>query len=290
VVDWKEWPTATAPGRGRPTFFTQNLLDQFTFQSIDSLHEAQIDHGLYGTTTMAIADFGAVAFREATIALATAGLGNLATGARAATWVGRAAYVGHTAGLGYEVVSGLNQVKIGAEKLADGNLWGLADIALGAVPLAGLKNALRLPGARVTRPGPVAAGLDDAANTLSRNSRLIRGTNPSRLVFEGLEVRAVRNLSHIADDTLRVMAKKGFAAKDINGEQLVLHHLGQNPAGPLAEMPALRHSIGNRVQHPFGNAPGVGLTADQRAGFDLWRESYWKARALEELARRGLTP
>ena len=125
---------------------------------------------------------------------------------------------------------------------------------------------------------------------INSGTRLIRGNNPSRLVFGGMEVRAVRNLSHIDESTLRAMAKKGFAAKDINGDPLILHHLKQNPAGPLVEIPAFRHSIGNRVQHPFGNASGLGLTAEQRSAFNLWRESYWKARALEELTRRGLSP
>lgn len=86
------------------------------------------------------------------------------------------------------------------------------------------------------------------------------------------------------------MAKDGFAAKDINGKSLQLHHLDQNPAGPVVEIPVFRHKISNEIQHPFGNAPGVGLTAEQRAAFDAWRVNYWRVRAVEELARRGLTP
>jgi hypothetical protein len=105
-----------------------------------------------------------------------------------------------------------------------------------------------------------------------------------------MEVRAVRDLSHVKESTLRQMAKDGFAAKDINGKPLVLHHLDQNPAGPLVEMPGFRHSIHNPIQHPLGNAPGVGLSVEQRAAHNAWRGEYWKARATEELARRGLTP
>ena len=105
-----------------------------------------------------------------------------------------------------------------------------------------------------------------------------------------MEVRAVRNLSHVDDSTLRAMAQHGFAAKDINGKKLILHHLDQNPAGPIVEIPGFRHSIGNRVQHPLGNAAGAGLTAEQRTAFNAWRTDYWKTRALEELTRRGLTP
>ncbi len=105
-----------------------------------------------------------------------------------------------------------------------------------------------------------------------------------------MEVRGVRNLSHVKESTLRQMAKDGFAAKDINRKSLILHHLDQNPAGPVVEMPGFRHSVHNRIQHPLGNARGVGLTAEQRTAFNAWRVEYWKARALEELARRGLTP
>ena len=128
------------------------------------------------------------------------------------------------------------------------------------------------------------------ARSIAPSSGLIRGSTPSRLVFDGMEVRAVRNLSHVDDSTLRAMAKNGFAPKDINGKKLILHHLDQNPAGPVVEMPGFRHSIGNRVQHPLGNSPGVGLTAGERAAFNAWRESYWKARALAELTLRGVTP
>ncbi len=121
-------------------------------------------------------------------------------------------------------------------------------------------------------------------------SGIIRGGSKSRVVFDGMEVRGVRNLSHVDESTLRAMSKKGFAAKDVNGNTLHLHHLEQNPAGPIVEIPDFRHKIGNEIQHPFGNTPGVGLSAEQRAVFDAWRLGYWKARADEELTRRGLAP
>ncbi len=66
------------------------------------------------------------------------------------------------------------------------------------------------------------------------------------------------------------------------------HHHGQNQAGPIVEMPASNHSIGNRLQHPYGNAQGMGLSTQQRADFNAWRVDYWKSRAVEELSRRGL--
>ena len=120
----------------------------------------------------------------------------------------------------------------------------------------------------------------------SRGETVVPGAG-AKAMFRGIEIRGMRDLSHLSDSTLRVMADEGFAPKDIDGRPLVLHHHRQNPAGFVVEMPAGKHSIGNPRQHPYGNAPGVGLTPAERAAFDDWRVSYWKARARGELARRG---
>jgi RHS repeat-associated protein len=109
-----------------------------------------------------------------------------------------------------------------------------------------------------------------------------------RVEFEGVEARAVRDLSHVDESTLRAMHQRGFAAKDIHGNKLELHHLGQDPYGAIVEVPFRRHKLWNTVQHPFGNLPGAGLTAEQRALFNVWRTRYWRARAAQELTRRGL--
>jgi A nuclease of the HNH/ENDO VII superfamily with conserved LHH len=109
----------------------------------------------------------------------------------------------------------------------------------------------------------------------------------NRVTFQGLEVRAVRDLSHLDDATLGAMAQKGFAGRLPNGESIVLHHNRQNPAGFIVELPASKHSIGNVNQHPFGNTPGSGLTVQQRADFDVWRGDYWRARAQAEIQRRA---
>jgi RHS repeat-associated protein len=106
--------------------------------------------------------------------------------------------------------------------------------------------------------------------------------------FQGREVRAVRDLSHMSVSDLRAMREKGFAAHDINGRPLVVHHNFQKPEGPFTEIPAHKHGIGNTVQHPFGNDKGVGLTDAERTEFKAWRTAYWKARAAAELCRRGL--
>jgi hypothetical protein len=120
-------------------------------------------------------------------------------------------------------------------------------------------------------------GLPGALTQIARN----------RVTFQGLEVRAVRDLSHLDDATLGAMAQKGFAGRLPNGESIVLHHNRQSPAGFIVELPASKHSIGNVNQHPFGNTPGSGLTVQQRADFDVWRGDYWRARAQAEIQRRA---
>jgi RHS repeat-associated protein len=107
-----------------------------------------------------------------------------------------------------------------------------------------------------------------AANTAGR---------ANTLVHNGMEVRAVRDLSHVDNSTLGAMAEKGFAPRTINGDKIVVHHHQQNPAGFIVEMPAKNHNIWNTNQHPFGNAPGVGLSAEQRARF-----RYLAGRLLED--------
>jgi len=106
--------------------------------------------------------------------------------------------------------------------------------------------------------------------------------------FDGLEFRAVRDLGHVDDSTLRAMQKHGFAAKTKSGDKIVLHHHQQNPAGSIIEMPTSTHKIGNVKQHPFGNQKGMGLTPQQRADFNKTRVDYWKQRATDELNRRSV--
>jgi A nuclease of the HNH/ENDO VII superfamily with conserved LHH len=85
------------------------------------------------------------------------------------------------------------------------------------------------------------------------------------------------------------MSRRGFAGRTKNGKEIVLHHLAQNPAGPLIEMPRANNKISNPVQHPFGNTRGAGLSEAQRIAHDAWRNDYWRWRAKAELdTRRNL--
>jgi RHS repeat-associated protein len=135
----------------------------------------------------------------------------------------------------------------------------------------------------------VRESIEEASSVLAKEGGGVAksGARANTLVHNGLEVRAVRVLSHIDDSTLGAMAEKGFAPRTINGDKIVLHHHQQNPAGFIVEMPAKNHNIWNTNQHPFGNAPGVGLSAEQRTAFDAWRVDYWKTRAQTEIQRRA---
>jgi hypothetical protein len=108
--------------------------------------------------------------------------------------------------------------------------------------------------------------------------------------FRGRTVDAMEDISHLGDDALREMFARGNAPVDELGRQINLHHVLQNPRGHLWEIPRELNRIGDRSLHPFGNARGAGLTAAQRAEFDIWRTKYWKARSGAELMRKGLTP
>jgi hypothetical protein len=134
--------------------------------------------------------------------------------------------------------------------------------------------------ARIAQPGTSVVATEAAG--------IRRLTRRGFAVFQGIEVRGIRDLSHLPERTLTAMREYGFAATDAKGNKLVLHHLNQNPNGPIVEMPARNHSISNARQHPLGNVAGVGLSVQQREVFDTWRVEYWKARATEELARRGV--
>ncbi len=153
------------------------------------------------------------------------------------------------------------------------------------------------------RGGPgaqwIGENLDDAVRYSnvkpSTGASAAKGASTHTTTFQGLEVRAVRDLSHIDDGTLRAMSQRGFAPKTIHGDSIVLHHHRQNPAGFIVEMPSSNQRIApvtsprnNPRQHPFGNTRGAGLTPKQRADFNSWRVQYWKWRAQEELARRAV--
>ena len=147
--------------------------------------------------------------------------------------------------------------------------------------------------------GTAAIPVDAAANAATLGTKGIAknglkeliqvGAKRATRIFNGLEVRAVRDLGHVGESTLKQMAVDGFAARNSQGEKLYLHHLKQNPSGPIIEMPAGYHDISNKIQHPYGNAKGMGLTKKERVEFNPWRENYWRARAKEELGKRGIT-
>jgi RHS repeat-associated protein len=142
--------------------------------------------------------------------------------------------------------------------------------------------AIPKPAGGMLRSGPVFGGTGRIGLR-----GLVAGAR-ARATFEGIEVRGMRDMSHVPESTLRAQAQLGFAGRDFRGRPLDLHHHGQNPAGPLIEIVRKNHNVHNRIQHPFGNQRGGGLSPEQRAAHDSLRVRYWKARALGELERRGL--
>ncbi|MGL4824971.1 MAG: hypothetical protein ACRC4G_02080, partial [Alphaproteobacteria bacterium] len=125
----------------------------------------------------------------------------------------------------------------------------------------------------------------------SPNSSIQPLEQKGRVIFDGVEFRAVRNLEHLDEGTLREIYKKGTAPKDINGVDLRGHHHHQqyhrDSGAFIVEVPDLAHSIGNKIQHPFGNKKGSGLTVEQRTDWNKTRIAFQKERAKQELIRRG---
>jgi hypothetical protein len=71
------------------------------------------------------------------------------------------------------------------------------------------------------------------------------------------------------------------------GQAIHIHHVNQEVDGFLWELARPLH-LGTPELHPLGKAAGVGLSAEERAAFDIWRDAYWRQRASYELLTRGV--
>ena len=113
------------------------------------------------------------------------------------------------------------------------------------------------------------------------------------------KISGYTNLTHMSDTKLNTLYHannnalkgKGFGLSGVDkqGNTIVLHHYKQNPNGDLIAMPAKHHDKPhtNPGQHPFGKQKGSGLTPDERAVFNKWKQEYWKNQAVAELKARG---
>jgi hypothetical protein len=130
------------------------------------------------------------------------------------------------------------------------------------------------------------------ASSFSSSSKITFLNKKGRVMFDGVEFRAVRDLSHMSEQDLRIMYKKGVNPYDKNNTRLDGHHHRQEyhrkPGAFMAEIPEPGHDITNKVQHPYGNTKGSGLTREQRADWKQLRQQFNKERAKQELIKRGL--
>jgi len=112
---------------------------------------------------------------------------------------------------------------------------------------------------------------------------------PGRVRFEGVEFRAVRDLSHLSERDLKRMLEDGVNPKSMEGVRLDGHHYNQQyhrePNAFIVEIPEPNHCISNPIQHPLGNSGG--LTDPQRADWNRLRKAFNKERAKTEILRRG---
>jgi hypothetical protein len=108
--------------------------------------------------------------------------------------------------------------------------------------------------------------------------------------FRGVEVGAVRDLSHLPNERVEAMARRGVAPYDLHGRPLQLHHIGQEdhrmPNSKLVMIPNVYHKINNPRQHPLNNHSGIGKEA--RKDFPKFRRAFYKELGRQELLNREL--
>jgi RHS repeat-associated protein len=138
-----------------------------------------------------------------------------------------------------------------------------------------------IPGGKLaTRIGSAAfGGISQTTSAVANVSR--------RVAFNGIEVRAVRDLHHVSDIHLRKMASVGVNPYNRAGERLDYHHLNQRPE-VVVMIPRRFHAENrNPNLHPNGNARGSGLGQQARTEYNQWRTYYNKDIARRELLRRA---
>ncbi|WP_029448338.1 HNH/ENDO VII family nuclease [Candidatus Odyssella thessalonicensis] len=126
----------------------------------------------------------------------------------------------------------------------------------------------------------------------SNNHAALEYLGPGRVLYDGVEFRAVRDLSYLSEAELRIMEKRGVAPRGGDGKPMHGHHYNQlshrDPDGFIVEMPRSKHKYANKIQHP--KSAGEGLPAEARKEWnESLREKYWKERAKTELLKRGIS-
>ena len=127
---------------------------------------------------------------------------------------------------------------------------------------------------------------------LTADSKIVPLERKGFVKFDGVEFRGVRDLSHMKTKDLWEMYKKGKAPKDQSEKPFIGHHHKQiyhrEKDSFLVEIPKDNHHIGNKTQHPYGNAKGMGLTKAERTDWIKVRKKFYKERSRQELQKRGL--
>ena len=72
--------------------------------------------------------------------------------------------------------------------------------------------------------------------------------------------------------------QEGRAPIGLDGQPLELHHTLQTMDSPIAEVMATFHEQHTKTIHINPSSMGSGI---DRAIFDSWRKSYWRARARD---------
>ena len=173
--------------------------------------------------------------------------------------------------------------------IIDGDVEGI--VASGAA-MAGAENPEELAAnvllAGATYGGSRYINKSGGSSATSQTAREVneRVTKATTIEVDGIEFKGQRNLAHLSGDELLAIKKTGNNPPNANGDSMVQHHINQDPAGPVVEMPRKFHNIHNETQHPKGNKKGVGLTKQERKDFNKTRRKLNKQRAKGEIEKR----
>ena len=180
--------------------------------------------------------------------------------------------------LGSRAIDPSDTLKVRVEKLSH---WKEVH-AGGASPTSVASGGVNAP--KLSTPGGVIR-----ADAIPAGSQL-EYLAPGRVRFDGVEFRAVRDLSHLSDSDLIRISKTGVAPRDINGLPIEGHHHLQRyhrePGAFVVEIPEPNHCISNSIQHPLGNSGG--LSVAERADWTNLRRAFYKERAKTELLKRSV--
>ncbi len=109
---------------------------------------------------------------------------------------------------------------------------------------------------------------------------LIISKNAKKIRFKGRTV-VKRRVYNCSKSNISLMLQ-GKAPIGFDGKRINLHHLKQQQAGNLVELSATEHNKHSKVLHRYTRTSDI---LDRNSGYSKFRQSWWKSRASNCIAR-----